>query len=141
MQIRRSNFAQCIERAPVNSGEKFAIEWLDHRYENGCYIAGKHYRLIQPYQFNMSVQDHNDMRTARLDAKIEQAATKNVPYACPDLDQDYTLDTPSFVSYHRILDEPRHDLRSPEHRAAVQARELSNNPYHPYQSNFKGQVP
>lgn len=129
MRIRRSNFAQCIERAPVNSGERFAIEWLDHRYENGCYIAGKHYRLIQPYQFNMSAQDHNDMRTARLDAKIEQAATKNVPYACPDLDQDYALD------------KPRHDLRSPEHCAAVQARELSNNPYHPYQSNFKGQVP
>ena len=129
MRIRRSNFAQCIERAPVNSGEKFVIEWRDNRYANGCQISDKYYLLIQPYRFNMSVQDHNDMRAARLDAKIEQTATKNVPYACPDLDQDYALD------------KPRHDLRSPEHRAAVQARELSNNTYHPYQSNFKAQVP
>ena len=110
--MRRSNFAQCLDRSPVTTGDKVNIEWCDPRFENGCYINGVHYTLIEPNNLDMSYDDLRDVRTARLDAKIAQAATTKTTYACPDLDQDYALDEP----YHI-------------------------NPYHPYQTNFKGQVP
>jgi len=83
----------------------------------------------------MSEEDRREFIGARLDAKIAQAANKKVPYACPDLDQDYSLDE------HYLTASEQKVMKRALQRSTKLVDNVSSNPYHPFQTNFKGQVP
>ena len=87
MWARRSNFAQAVERAACYSGEEMnGVDWD---------LRDPHYACSFVYLGNTTYAAHHlvPMTWNEIDefheAQLAARAARNVPFACPDLDQEF----------------------------------------------------
>lgn len=87
MWAKRSNFEQAVlDRAPDAHGETINIDW-DLRDEQ--YACSFVYFGDLTYAAHHLTPMSNDEYVEFLDAQLAARAERNVPFACPDLDQEY----------------------------------------------------